>query len=192
MLSAYKGFGEPALGLLKMVNFYLKSRQLLALLLIGSWKSMNYIGMKGLAALVVTLGLAGCATVPYEQLKLDTISNFKAPAPEKAGIYVYQWKSGVLGAGMDVNFEIKGQPKIALNTGEYGYIELPAGNYEYKLRGGLSQLFIPVKFEAGQNYFFRAALVSFSDLAILIRDQVEIDDAKKNIISGRYEWHTID
>jgi hypothetical protein len=53
-------------------------------------------------------------------------------------------------------------------------------------------MFIPVKFEVGQNYFFRAALVNLSDLTILVRDQQEIDDAKKNIISGRYEWHDVD
>ena len=49
----------------------------------------------------------GCAAVPYEQLKLDTTTNFRVPSPEKSGIYVYQWKSGIYAAIRDVDFEIK-------------------------------------------------------------------------------------
>lgn len=148
--------------------------------------------MTCITAMIITFGLAGCVAVPYEQLKLDSTSNFRKPAPDKAGIYVYQWKVGILGAAMDVNFEVKGQPKIALNTGEYGYLEVPPGEYEYKLFGGLAPTFIPVKFDAGQNYFFRSALVNFSDVSFLIRDQKEIDEAKQNILNGRYELHDVD
>ena len=148
--------------------------------------------MKRIAALVMVVGIAGCAGMPYEELRLDTTSNFRKPPVERVGIYVYQWKSGILGAAMDVNFEIKGQPKIALNTGEYGYLELPPGEYEYKLFGGLAPTFIPMKFDAGQNYFFRSALVNFSDISFLIRDQKEIDEAKQNILSGRYELNEVD
>jgi Protein of unknown function (DUF2846) len=153
---------------------------------------MRFFEIGRIVSLTIVLGLTGCAAVPYEQLKLDTTSSFRQPSAGKAGIYVYQWKSGMLGAGLDVNFEIKGQPKISLNTGEYGYFELAPGDYEYKLRGGLAQMSLPVKFEAGQNYFFRAALVNASDLSVLIRDQPEIDEAKSNILGGRYEWHTAD
>jgi hypothetical protein len=153
---------------------------------------MKPISMKRVAAAIVSLALAGCASVPYEHLQLDTTSSFRSPSTGMAGIYVYQWKTGVLGAGLDVNFEIKGQPKIALNTGEYGYIELAPGEYEYKLSGGLAKMFVPVKLEAGKNYFFRAALVNFRDHSHLVRDQLEIDDAKKNIASGRYELNTVD
>lgn len=144
------------------------------------------------AAAVIALGLGGCAVVPYEQRQLDTTSNFRVPPPDKAGIYVYQWKRGVIGSVFDVSFEIKGQRKIALNTGEYGYLEVPPGDYEYKLKGGMFQIFLPVTFKAGQNYFFRAALVNASDMSALIADQKEIDEAKQNIVSGRYEFHDID
>jgi hypothetical protein len=109
-----------------------------------------------------------------------------------SGVYVYQWKSGILGAGSDVNFQIKGQPTIPLNTGEYGYLEVAPGKYEYKLIGGLQNLYIPVDFEADQNYFFRAQLVNFSDRSVLIREQKEIDETKKNIATGRYEVYDVD
>jgi len=145
-----------------------------------------------LVACVAVMGTAGCAITPYEQLKLDTTSDFRKPAHGKAGVYVYQWKTGVYGAVADVNFEIKGRPVIALNTGEYGYTELAPGEYEYKLIGGLEPTFIPVKLEAGQNYFFQASLVHFRDYIVLVRDQAEINEAKQHILSGRYERHDVD
>lgn len=144
-----------------------------------------------LVILMVSL-FTGCASVPYEDLKLDTTSNFNMPKNGKAGIYVYQWKTGILGAGFDVDFEIKGYPEYSLNTGEYAYFELSPGEYEYKLSGGLLTQFLPVKFEENKNYFFRAFILNFSDNAVLIRDQAEINDAKKNILSGRYELYSVD
>lgn len=135
----------------------------------------------------------GCAAVPYEQLKLDTTTNFRVPSPEKSGIYVYQWKSGIYAAIRDVDFEIKGQPKISLNTGEYGYFEVSPGEYEYKWTGGIfGKQYFPIKFEAGQNYFFHAYLMDFTDRANLIKEQEKIDEAKKNILSGRYELYNVD
>ena len=109
-----------------------------------------------------------------------------------SGIYVYQWKSGILGAAVDVNFQIKGQPAIPLNTGEYGYLELAPGRYEYKALGGFHNLYFPEDFEADKNYFFRAQLSNFSDSIGLIREQKEIDEAKKYIATGRYEIFNLD
>lgn len=134
----------------------------------------------------------GCTATPYKELHLDSTSNFKTPKDGQAGIYVYQWKTGYLGAAFDVDFEIKGFPELPLNTGEYGYFEVPPGDYEYKLYGGPFPQYIPIKFEANQNYFFRAIFMNFMGHSFLIRNQVEIDGAKKNILSGRYEEHTID
>lgn len=139
-----------------------------------------------------SLFLTGCAVTSYKDLNLDTTSDFKTPAKGMSGVYVYQWKSGILGAGLDVNFQIKGQSTIPLNTGEYGYLEVAPGRYEYKLIGGLQNLYVPVEFEAGHNYFFRAVLVNFSDRSYLIRDQKEIDETKKNIATGRYEVYDLD
>ena len=92
---------------------------------------------------------------------------------------------------MEVNFELKGQPKLALNTGEYGYDEVLPGKYEYKLQG-FPDLYLAVEFEANKNYFFRAALLNASDAAYLVRDQEDIEAAKKNISGGRYELHNVD
>lgn len=148
--------------------------------------------VRSIIAVVLAAALSGCATVPYEQLQLDTTTNFRKPSPNKAGVYVYQWKTGFIGAALDVKFEIRGLPTIALNTGEYGYAEVEPGSYEYKVLGGIFPTFIPVRFEAGKNYFFRAALSSAQDVSFLVRDQTEIDEAKANILSGRYEPYDAD
>lgn len=129
---------------------------------------------------------------PYQDLNLDTTSNFRMPSEGMAGVYVYQWKSGPIGALFDVDFEIKEGPTVSLNTGEYGYFEIEPGQYEYKVTGGLWDTFVPVEFQTDQNYFFRAALVNASDHAFLIRSQQEINEAKENIRTGRYEWHEDD
>lgn len=141
---------------------------------------------------LTVLILSGCSVTPYKELNLDTTSNFKTPTEGKSGVYVYQWKTGPLGALADVDFEIKGKPEVSLNTGEYAYFEIDPGKYEYKLSGGLFPTYAPVEFESNKNYFFRAALVSLSDFSHLVRDQLEINDTKKNILSGWYEINTED
>jgi hypothetical protein len=129
---------------------------------------------------------------PYKELNLDTTSNFKIPHEGMSGVYVYQWKTGIIGALLDVDFEIKGEPIISLNTGEYGYMEIKPGLYEYKLQGGLFKIYLPVEFEANNNYFFAAKLSNATDRAVLVRDQQAIDEAKENILSGRYEIYSKD
>ena len=138
------------------------------------------------------LMLSGCTVIPYKERNLDTTSNFKYPKDGMAGIYVYQMKKGIFGAARDVDFEIKGQPIISLNTGEYGYFEVPPGKYEYKFSGGILNKYVPVEFDANQNYFFLASLRNFTDHSVLIPFQEEIDETKANIMSGRYEWYSVD
>jgi hypothetical protein len=149
--------------------------------------------MQKLAFLIVTLLLSGCtSTVSYEELALDSTSNFTIPPTGKSGIYVYQWKSGILGASMDVDFEIVGLPEMSLNTGEYGYFEVEPGNYQYKIKGGLFPRYGNATFESGKNYFFRASLYYFNDHAQLVRSQKEINDAKTFISNGKYEIYSAD
>ncbi|WP_146164628.1 MULTISPECIES: DUF2846 domain-containing protein [Halomonas] len=148
--------------------------------------------MKRTLFLIAFSFISGCAATDYKDLNLDTTSDFRSPTHGKSGVYVYQWKTGILGAGSDVDFEIKGYPELSLNTGEYGYFEVKPGNYEYKLSGGIFPQYIPVEFEPDQNYFFRAFLLNFSDYAVLVREQNEINEAQENISSGRYEPHSND
>ncbi|MFT6920102.1 MAG: hypothetical protein ACJA2G_002750 [Cognaticolwellia sp.] len=140
------------------------------------------------------LAASGCAStrIPYEELGLDTTTDFNTPSEGKAGIYVYQFKTGIFRATLDVGFEIKNSPEVFLNTGEYLYFEIAPGEYEYKSKGGLLKRYLPVKVEANQNYFFVAWLQRLSDNAILVTRQKEINAAKRNILSKRYEEASVD
>lgn len=148
--------------------------------------------LKVLFVTVFCFLLSACSVTPYDELSLDTSTNITPPSPGMAGVYVYQWKTGPLGAGFDVDFEVKGKKEVSLNTGEYAYFEIEPGDYEYKLQGGLFPTYIPVTFKAGYNYFFRAVVSMALGHSFLISDQKEIDEAKEKITSGYYELNSVD
>lgn len=139
------------------------------------------------------LTLFGCSSrIPYQDRGLDTTTNISTPTKGKAGVYVYQFKRGIVGALLDVDFEIKGHRTVSLNTGEYAYFEIQPGEYEYKIIGGALPLYTSVNFKEGENYFFRAYLSSAVDNAYLVIEQADIDEAKRNITTGRYEKNDVD
>lgn len=148
--------------------------------------------MKLTLAILVIFIITGCAVMPHEEISLDTTSNFKMPEKGKVGLYIFQWKSGVFGAISDVDFELKDGPRISLNTGEYGYIEVSPGDYQYKTLGGPSPQYAKLKLEANRNYFFRSYLSYGMDTSSIVTNQNEINDAKRNIFSGRYELNSVD
>lgn len=137
---------------------------------------------------------AGCAVLkPYEELNLDTTSNFKTPTKGMAGIYVYQLKTGPLGAMVDVTFEIRGYPAVPLNTGEYAYFEVKPGTYKYEQTGGgILGTDASMTFKANENYFFQARFDGFTDFATVVITQREIDAVKANILSRYYEEASVD
>ncbi|RDL46198.1 hypothetical protein DN730_03945 [Marinomonas piezotolerans] len=141
---------------------------------------------------VLAVSITGCSTVKYLPENFDSTSGISEPTEGRAGVYVYQAKTGVIGSFLDVDFEIKGYPTVPINTGEYAYFEVLPGKSEYKLAGGILPKFEPVEFEAGHNYFFRAYLVGFHDASYLVGNQPEIDAVKQSIVSGRYELNTVD
>ena len=151
--------------------------------------------MKRLLFAASVLLFAGCAAMskPYEELNLDTTSNFKTPTEGKAGIYVYQLKTGPMGAMVDVTFEIRGYPEVPLNTGEYAYFEVEPGDYKYEQSGGgMLGTDASMTFAANENYFFQAKFDGFTDNAYVVVTQSEVDAAKKNILSGFYEEASVD
>lgn len=153
---------------------------------------MSTIKIKITILSLAIASISGCASTSYHDRNLDTLSNMTKPSENKAGIYVYQVKSGIIGAAVDASFSIKGQPEVTLNTGEYAYFEIPPGEYEYRLSGGLFQNYIPFEARAGQNYFFAASMQAFRSSSNLVIDQRLIDEAKNNIKTGRYELNTVD
>ena len=157
------------------------TRQLFSRLLPRSARAMFF----ALAIATIT----GCAITPQPQLDM---SNYSTPSVGTAGVYFYQWKTGIIGAGSDVKFLINGKALGAINTGEWLYMEVPAGQQNFRMIGGIFPADIPFQFHERQNYFFRGQLVDFSDQVIWVNDKKEIDEAIANIESGRYEKGDID
>ena len=140
--------------------------------------------------MVITVILVGgCATGPVQQVDA---SHYSTPKTGTAGVYFYQWKTGILGAGSDVKFVLDGQVLGAINTGEWLYFEVPTGKHKYRFKGGLFPIEIEHDFREKQNYFFRGILSNFTDTVFWINDLIEIDDTMKHIQSGRYEKGDID
>ena len=137
-----------------------------------------------LLLLLFPILLFGCS---YTAPPPPDMSWYKAPAQGTAGIYLYQWKVGILGSYSDVRFILDKQTLGKINTGEYLYFEVPAGKHKYRYKGGIIPQYAELDFIAGQNYFFRGVICLGSDLIVLIKDEDEINKTIKNIESGKYE-----
>jgi hypothetical protein len=140
--------------------------------------------IKYLLALVVAIAIQGCAS--YTPAPPVDMSNYSKPTAGTAGIYFYQWKSGIFGAFSDVKFVLDGQVLGSINTGEWLYFEVLEGNHSYRYRGGPFKSDTPFQFDAGKNYFFLGKLRDGMDSVSWINDPVALDEATANISSGRY------
>lgn len=135
-----------------------------------------------LATAMVTL--SGCAITPKPQIDM---SSYSKPTTGTAGVYFYQWKTGIFGALSDVKLVIDDKVLGSVNTGEWMYLEVPAGAHKYNMTNGMGALKINLSFAEGGNYFFRGQLVNFSDTVYLINDEQEVAEVIKNMESGRYK-----
>lgn len=138
-----------------------------------------------LAVLIVS----GCATTPKTPIDM---SWYNTPSSGSAGVYFYQWKTGVLGSYSDVRFKLDGESIGQINTGEWLYMEVPAGEHEYRVSGGFLPVNAPFNFEEGQNYFFRGAISMGTDIVIWVNEEDEIKETIKSIESNHYEYGDVD
>lgn len=135
--------------------------------------------------LIAAIFIQGCATsTPAPQVDM---SGYSKAAPGMAGIYFYQWKTGIFGSLSDVKFVLDGQVLGSINTGEWMYLEVLAGEHKYRLKSGLIPIDIPHQFTAGQNYFFIGKLNGFTDSVVWINDIEKINEVVVNMESGRYK-----
>ncbi|AHI33419.1 hypothetical protein AU15_20905 [Marinobacter salarius] len=110
-----------------------------------------------LLLMVTSLSLVGCASTPKVAPDMRAYST---PTEGTAGIYFYQWKTGMMGAMSDVKFVLNDEVLGRINTGEWLYFEVEEGTHEVRLLGGIFQQARPLEFVKGQNYFFRGALLN--------------------------------
>jgi len=137
-----------------------------------------------LLLLVISLSLVGCASTPKVAPDMRAYST---PTEGTAGIFFYQWKTGIMGAMSDVKFVLDEEVLGRINTGEWLYFEVEEGTHEVRILGGPFPQARPLEFVKGQNYFLRGALSNGMDVVVPIYSEDEIADAVKFIESGRYE-----
>ena len=145
----------------------------------SAYKSIAMFTMVGILA-----GCAGQGAKPY----VDT-SDHSQPVAGKAGIYFYQWKTGLLGAAWEGPFKLDGEVLSEINTGEWDYFEVEPGVRRYHM-GWLQDP--EMLFEPDKNYFFRGFVNMASSHVIPIHDEREIRETLVNIESGRYEHADVD
>jgi hypothetical protein len=137
-----------------------------------------------------TFFLFGCATKtivpPKPTPQIDT-SSFSTPASGMAGIYFYQWKTGVFGAAYDVSFVLDGKALGKINTGEWLYFDVPPGKHKYKMAGAPIPIDVEVDFEVGKTYFFRGKIRNLMSEVFLMQNLEEIQESFQNIKIGRYK-----
>jgi hypothetical protein len=83
--------------------------------------------MKLIAAMIVAVGLVGCASVPLGDVKLDEAAKTFAVKGDKAGIYVYRNES--LGAALKFDLSLDGKNLGQTAAKTYFYQEVAPGKH---------------------------------------------------------------
>jgi hypothetical protein len=138
-------------------------------------------------ALAAAVLLEGCASVPGD--KPIDMSSFSKPTAGTAGVYFFRLKLGIIGAAGDADFVLDGKLMASINTGDYGYFEVPAGKHKYQLIKGplTSPAEIDFDFQAGQNYFFRGDWSAFTTTCIWVNNPTELEQVTQFIRDGVYK-----
>ncbi|WP_223300225.1 DUF2846 domain-containing protein [Methyloversatilis sp. RAC08] len=81
-----------------------------------------------LTALVLTLVLGACASVPMGDATRDTtLKTFAPPRAEKAGIYIYRNES--MGAAVKMDLQVDGKHIGQTASKTYFFVEVPPGKH---------------------------------------------------------------
>lgn len=103
---------------------------------------------------VVTL-LSACASVPMAPLeKSYELKQFKAPAQDQSGIYVYR-PNTIVGAALKKNIYIDNQLIGESAKGTFFYKAVAPGKHTVSTESEFSENHLPLTTEGGQNYFVR-------------------------------------
>ena len=99
---------------------------------------------------------AGCASVPTEQAHItSTIKQFKPPATNNAGLYIYR-SASVVGGALKKDIWVDDKCIGETAKGTFFYEEV-LGNVEHKVstESEFSPNDLMVQTQAGQNYFIK-------------------------------------
>lgn len=105
-----------------------------------------------LIALLASVYLTGCASVPMDSVDTDKAKKaFSPPAEGKSGLYIYRNSS--FGAALKKTISIDGEivGESARNT--YFYKEIEPGTHELSTESEFSDNKLSIEFQKGVNYF---------------------------------------
>ena len=104
------------------------------------------------ASFVGAFLISGCASVPMASKEADSaLKQFAAPAPEKAGLYIY--RDSAVGQALKKSVSLDGSLIGETANKVYFYKEIPPGNHVLSTESEFSDNSVTFAADAGKNYF---------------------------------------
>lgn len=143
----------------------------------------------GCIAVVASLYLSGCASVPMASGDLDkTRKEFSAPTEGKAGLYIYRNSS--FGAALKKTITIDGTVigESAPNT--YFYKELDPGTHEIATESEFSDNKVAIEAQQGMHYFVQQYIKLGAFVGGAGLKQVSEEEGKKGVLECKLAQET--
>lgn len=106
------------------------------------------------AALISSLILTGCASVPMDSPERDAeMKKFSVPTDDKAGLYIY--RNSFVGKALKKTLSVNGQVIGETANKVYFYKEVVPGEHVISTESEFSDNSVTFQAEGGKNYFAR-------------------------------------
>lgn len=106
------------------------------------------------SALLASLILTGCASVPMESAEQDAaMKRFTAPSADKAGLYIY--RNSFAGKALKKSLSVDGKVIGETANKVYFYREVTPGEHVIATESEFSDNSLTFQAEGGKNYFAR-------------------------------------
>lgn len=136
------------------------------------------------ACVVGALLVPGCASVPMAtESRNTTLQTFAAPAPDKAGLYVY--RNSVVGQGVKKALYVDGVLLGQTANKVYFYKELAPGRHEISTQSEFGSNDVSLNAEAGKNYFARQVIKVGLLSGRAAIELVSEEEGRKNVLASR-------
>lgn len=114
----------------------------------------NFRRFSVVAVLLASMLFAGCASVPMASKEEDAAAKaFKAPAADKAGVYIY--RDSNFGAAVKKLVSLDGKALFQSAPKTYIYTEVQPGKHTVSTESEFGDNTLDFVAEAGKNQFFR-------------------------------------
>lgn len=115
--------------------------------------------LTSIGGLILTLAVASCLTVgPAPKLAPaadDQQAKQFAPTADTANVYIHR-TGDALGAAVEFQVLIDGQPVAALGPNTYQLVVVTPGDHQLQVKAGLSSASLGIRVAAGKNAFYES------------------------------------